>query len=352
MSEGSDEPEEGARSPRRRGPRLSIELEGTPGLGEQPRSRAEDLLVELVLGDTMQDGISPTSHIAPGVPRVRTLLVQLAARAAGGDAGDLDEAAYSAELLNLALGVHDAALGRQGGLRRRVARRLLGGAAHWLGGNHLTLRALEVAQHAPAPELVGEVLETLREISEGQILADELRRRDPTLLDVKEYAEGHSGAVFAFCTRAGGRIAGAPRPVVSALGRYGRHMGVAWHAIEDLSAFWLGPEELLRELARATAAGRPVLPLIAAQAGDPELGALLDLALRRGDAGRLGAVKDRVSAAGGLYAARKMALEETLAARRALRAVPPSPHRDGLDQIARSLLAGATRLSPERTSGG
>ena len=308
--------------------------------------------MELVLGDTMVDGISPTSHIAPGVPRVRTLLVQLAARAAGGDAGDLDEAAYSAELLNLALGVHDAALGRQGGLRRRVARRLLGGAAHWLGGNHLTLRALEVAQHAPAPELVGEVLETLRDISEGQILADELRRREPTLLDVKEYAEGHSGAVFAFCTRAGGRIAGAPRPVVSALGRYGRHMGVAWHAIEDLSAFWLGPEELLRELARATAAGRPVLPLIAAQAGDPELGALLDLALRRGDASGIGAVKDRVGAAGGLYAARKMALEETLAARRALRAVPPSPHRDGLDQIARSLLAGATRLSPERTSGG
>jgi geranylgeranyl pyrophosphate synthase len=74
--------------------------------------------------------------------------------------------------------------------------------------------------------------------------------------------------------------------------------------------------------------------------------------LRRGDASRLSAVKDRVSAAGGLYAARKMALEETLAARRALRAVPPSPHRDGLDQIARSLLAGATRLSPERTSDG
>ena len=46
------------------------------------------------------------------------------------------------------------------------------------------------------------------------------------------------------------------------------------------------------------------------------------------------------------------ALREALAARRALRAVPPSPHRDGLDQIARSLLAGATRLSPERTSGG
>ena len=79
MSDGSDEAEDGARRPRRRGPRLSVELEGTPGLGEQPRSRAEDLLVELVLGGTMQDGISPASYIAPGVPRVRTLLVQLAA---------------------------------------------------------------------------------------------------------------------------------------------------------------------------------------------------------------------------------------------------------------------------------
>lgn len=304
--------------------------------------RLEQDVVDVSLGDGLPPGFHPERHLAPGVPRIRPLLVLLASGAAGQPERRTDEVAVSAELLHLALVVHDTALGRQGGRRRRIARRLLGGAAHWLGGNHLSLRALEVARHAPTPEILGEVLDTLREISEGQALGQLLRDRDADEAEFVEYAAAHAGAVFSFCTRAGGRLAGASRPVVSALGRYGRHMGIGWHALEDLWTFQQDEPALLGSLARAAAVGRPVLPLVVARAARPEVGVLLDRALARGDLAACARVRDEVSAAGGLVHTRKVVLEESLTARRALRSLPPSPHREALDRIARSLALSAS----------
>lgn len=299
--------------------------------------RMEILLDELAESAGLPAGFEPSIYLAPGVPRIRPVLVMLASRAAGADEMRTEDVAFSAELLHLAVVVHDAALGRQGGRRRRIARRLLGGAAHWLGGNHLSLRALEVARHAPAPEVLGEALDTLREIAEVQALAEDLRRRDATERDYRDFAEGHTGAVFAFCTRAGGRLAGAPRPVVSALGRYGRHVGVAWHALEDVAVWSLPPDELPNFLARAAATGRPVLPLMRALRAEPQLEKVLDRVLRTGDPKAAIQLSAGIASGGGLRAGRQLVAEETLAARRALRLIEPSPHRDALERIAQML---------------
>jgi octaprenyl-diphosphate synthase len=301
------------------------------------------LLLEGALSDLAMDAGTPPGfgggdlEAGPGLPRLRPILVMLAARAAGEENPEAAEVASAAELLHLAVKIHDAALGRQGGRRRRVARRLLGGAASWLGGNHLTLRALELARAAPEQQVLGDLLDAMREIAEGHALAAALRDRDPSVRDYREYAEGHAGAIFAFCTRAGALLAGAPRPVVMALGRYGRHVGVALHALEDQWSLEASPEELTGLLARCAAAGRPVLPLIRAMEVDPQLDAVLDLLLSEGHPEVAEDLARRVRAAGGLRAARKMVLEESLAARRALRSLPETPHRDLLDRIAAGL---------------
>ncbi len=300
--------------------------------------RLEGALNDLGTGAASPPGFSPTTHLAPGVPRIRPLLVFLAARAAGDEMPSEHEVASAAELLHLAVAVHDAALGRQGGRRRRVARRLLGGAAHWLGGNHLTLRSLELARSSDAPEILGEVLDALREIGEGHALAEDLRHRDPSEADYRDFAEVHTGAVFAFCTRAGGHLAGAPRPMVTALGRYGRHMGVAWHALEDQWCFDSDPEQLLRYLAHRAATGRPMLPLIRALERDPEVDALLDHVLVEGEPSDAAVLAERVVAAGGLGAVKQLVVTESFAARRALRTLPETPHREILDRLARGLV--------------
>jgi len=304
---------------------------------ERSQERFESRLMDLALGDGVPGGFNPESHLAPGVPRIRPILVTLANAAAGGEDTDTTDVAHAAELLHLAVAVHDTALGRQGGRRRRVARKLLGGAAHWLGGNHLSLRALEVARVASTPEILSETMTTLRELAEGHALAEDLRHRDATETDYREYAEGHSGALFSFCTRSGGQLAGAERPVVGALGRYGLHLGVAWHGIEDQWLMELPPDELSRQLARRAVAGRPTLSLITAARRDDELDRTLDDVLSGGGEPAVEELLARVRAAGGNQAVRRLVVEEALAAKRALARVPESAHRDLMDRIAAGL---------------
>ncbi|HJN77313.1 MAG TPA: polyprenyl synthetase family protein [Myxococcota bacterium] len=324
---------------------LITELERAFDEFEEPLGRIERSVAELMLGHGLPTGVSPGSHIAPGVPRVRPVLVLLATRAAGGDQ-DAEEAAFSAELLHKAVVLHDAALGRQDGRRRRITRRLLGGAAHWLGGHHLGLRALEVVR-ASRPELLGEVLDTMREITEGHALAERLRDADPDLEDWRDYAELHIGAVYAFSCRAGARLAGAPREIGSALGRYGRHMGIAWHALEDQWLITVSAEELPKILAHRTASGRPVLPLIVALEEDPEVDALVDRVLADGDVAAARELQRRLVCTEGLFETRKTMVEHSLAARRALRVLRPGPHRDALDRLAYSLAASGARIAEE-----
>src|SRR4030095_16539051 len=117
-----------------RGPRLDPEL-----LLEDFRLRLQNLdqtVRDLAGGDGAPPGFDPDRFLAPGVPRVRPLLVLLSARAAGSPArgDDPTGGAAAVELVHLAILVHDAALGRRNGLRRRAARRLLGGAGGAPGG--------------------------------------------------------------------------------------------------------------------------------------------------------------------------------------------------------------------------
>ena len=79
---------------------------------------------------------------------------------------------------------------------------MLGGAAAWIGGNHLTLRALELARHTPAPEAVGDLLDAMREITDGHALAKDLAGKLPTPDESLHLADGRTAAVFAFAVSA------------------------------------------------------------------------------------------------------------------------------------------------------
>ena len=122
-----------------------------------------------LLGSRHVDGrvVSKTS-----VPRIRPILVALAARAAGASAVDPDTQ-YLSEILHLALVFHDFALGREGGRRRRMARRLARSMT-WMGGHHLTLRAMEIGRSVQ-PQLMDDLVDTLRAFSDAQALSRELR---------------------------------------------------------------------------------------------------------------------------------------------------------------------------------
>lgn len=269
----------------------------------------------------------------PHVPRIRPVLVALAARSAGASSVDHD-VQHVAELLHLTLTVHDLALGREGSRRRRVARRLIKRSVGFLGGHHFSLRAMELARHGAPPEVMGDLLDTLREFAEGEALARELQRGTiPTERDWLDHADSCTGALFAFCCRAGGALAHSDQARLSALGRYGRHMGRVWNVAEDVSALLHtdGPNHVL---ARALA-GRPMLPVI--RSDDPEMGPLWSRLVVRPSPALAEQVVQRVWSGDGIRRARTVMARESWAARRALSALEPSPYRRAMERLARSL---------------
>lgn len=315
--------------------------------------------VDLVMGDGAPAGFDPQHFIAPGVPRVRPLLVLLSARAAGRpdmdpevDLSSTEHVAAAAELLHFAVLLHDTALGRQGGRRRRVARRILGRTVGVLGGNYLTIRALELSRTSATPEILGDLLETLRDISEGHGMRQSLGERIPSEAEALDIAENHTGAGFRFACRAGARLAGASRATVSALGRFGHHLGVAWALAEDLHSFdrrlsLMAPGGVV-DRAETARAG---LTLATAAQVDPGLGPLWAELVQDGGAtdARAQELRARVAATGALSHTRQAIARETWAARRALRGLPDSRARDALERLAAKVAQG--ELVPAADSG-
>jgi geranylgeranyl pyrophosphate synthase len=268
------------------------------------------------------------------LPRVRPILVALAARAAGASQVD-GETQYAAELLHLALGVHDLALGREGGRRRRAARRLFRRSVGWLAGNHLTLRALELSR-ARDSQVFDALVDTLREFSGAQALSRELLGgRIPTRQDWLEHADSCTGALFSFCCRAGGQLAKADPATLSGLGRYGHHLGRLWHIAEDVSVLRHG--DAGRHLVARALAGRPVLAVVCAGEVDARVGEAWSVLVRRPEVRAAELLASRVVLAGGLAAAAEVMIQESWMARRALRRLPESRYRDGLDRLAARL---------------
>lgn len=323
---------------------LAAELERLAGEVRGPVGRLEEALAALITGDGFPEDLAvDLLRVARAdgdgrIPRIRPVLVHLATQVGAQRESDPEAAldvAVVTELLNAAIAVHDAALGRQDGRRRRAARRVLRSASHWLGGNQVTLRALEIARRAPAPEVLGDALDALREISEAQALAASFAHRPATPAEVLQHAEGHDGAVYAFACRAGAHLAGQDGAVVARLGRYGRHLGVGWQLAGDLAAF---ESEQGEGLVHRAAGGRWLYPVAWAQARDPEVRALWQDLAEAGEVAAVDELRERVRRTGGLLAGREALVAQAWTARLALGSVPEGPARDALDRIAATLV--------------
>jgi geranylgeranyl pyrophosphate synthase len=308
------------------------------------REVSEMVAGDLVDDDGLFDLVGEVGDDAPvlvrtEIPRIRPILVALAARSTGARRVD-GQTQVVAELLHLALGAHDMALGRPRSLRRRVARKVIKRSVGWVTGNHLTLRALELSRHS-SPEVLEELVDTLRAFSDAQSLCRDLVGELPDEDDWLEHADAHVGALFSFCCRVGALVSGASAPQLSALGRFGRHMGRLWHIAEDVSELQHG--DAVGHVIRIAESGRPALPVVHALASQPELvEAWLQLseAPERADRALAAHVAERVLA-GGLHRSREAMLQASWAARRALGPLPDTRYRKAMARLAEGLVSSA-----------
>jgi octaprenyl-diphosphate synthase len=289
--------------------------------------------------------LSPAARdlVRAGGKRVRPLLVLLASRAAapGRRARGRLALALVSELVHSATLLHDDVI--DDGLTRRgqpAPRVAYGNGVSVLAGDWLLAASLDLALRSRAPGAVEALVRTLRELVEGEARQIGLRGSAAfTPEDALEIARLKTGALFAFCGEAGALAARAPEPVRRALREFGQRAGSAFQIADDLLDFEADAATLGKAVLADVAEGKPSLPLAIALKRLPAL--RKELAELLGDAteDRRRAFALRLGQTGALGAARRIAEKERDAALEALEAVPESPTRELLAQVARVLLS-------------
>ncbi len=301
--------------------------------------------IDAELRKTAATGLSPGTDSAKhlldaGGKRVRPLTLLLSSACFGPIPQAALELAVVAELVHLATLLHDDVVDDAPERRGKPAARMLwGNAVSVLAGDLLLTHALErTSAVAPRPVLA-DLFATLRRLVDGEIV--QLRGRtelDPRQATYFTIVEDKTASLFGWAARAGAAIAGAPEPLVKALGDFGAHVGVAFQLVDDLLDYEGDPALLGKSLHGDLREGKLTLPLILAVERDPSLHAAL-LAARELDRDAAARLVAAVHAARTGEEVRAMAERETRRAVAALGLLPSSPARDMLGAIATELTA-------------
>jgi len=256
-----------------------------PDLLRRARSLVEPALGAAVNRLCPQLSPAVSGHLSAGGKYVRASLVLLSAVAAGAEEQAGVVGAVAVELVHNFSLVHDDII--DGDLERRHQPTLW--AAHGVGhaiiaGDALSTLAFQVLLEEPTAErtrAAAWLAEATQAMIAGQ--AEDMASEHRPSLTVDEclhMAAGKTGALLSCAAAVGGILGGAPRSTVDALADFGRHLGIAFQAVDDVLGIWGEPCVTGKPVGNDLRQHKKTLPIsIALSSGDdmcPELKSLLD----------------------------------------------------------------------------
>ncbi|MEV8565904.1 polyprenyl synthetase family protein [Streptomyces sp. NPDC051322] len=279
-------------------------------------------------------GGAPDSGASEG-KGVRQTLTVLGAEAAGAPGESAVAGAVAVELIHAFSLLHDDIMDGDGTRRqRKTVWRAYGTGPAVLAGDALFALAVQTLAEAPGPHTAAAVRclsGTLSDLVRGQ--ADDLLFAarpwtGPDAVRPDEYrsmAELKTGTLLGCAAALGGLQGGAPEATVTALDRAGRHLGVAFQAVDDLLGIWGDPAVTGKPVYSDLHRRKKTYPVLTALAGDGaasrELAALLRAPLPLDDSAAVHAA-GLIEAAGGRTATLAEASHHLDAARDCLGSVP------------------------------
>lgn len=179
--------------------------------------------------------------------RIRPLLVLLSAAAAGGEWQRALPGAAAVELVHNFSLVHDD-IQDQSPLRRGratlwtlwgVAQAINAGDTLFTLGQMALLRLSETVSPQAALRSAALMQETCLSLTQGQYLDLSYEARGDLSLEAYwPMVSGKTAALLSACTQIGALAAQASDPVCAAYGRFGRLLGLAFQALDDLLGIW------------------------------------------------------------------------------------------------------------------
>jgi heptaprenyl diphosphate synthase len=313
------------------------------------RERVEARLVDAVRTDDAALTEMASHLILAGGKRQRPLfaVAAAAAEASGVAGGRLDDAVTGGVAVEL---VHIGSLLHDDVIDEATTRRTVDSVnARWgnlraiLAGDFLLARASELAATL-GTEVAGLLAATIGRLCEGEVRELNLAYRvDRSEADYLAAIDGKTASLFATACRIGGIVGDLPRPLIDALGNFGRHYGLAFQMVDDVLDVVATDVELGKPAGHDMAEGVYNLPVLRALAGSDagagELRSLLGGELAPEAQARALAL---VRASSGVAEAAKAAHTQVEEAVAALAPLPPSAVVESLSGAARHLLAGIT----------
>lgn len=292
-------------------------------LREVLRSRVE--FIELIGEDL----------VAAGGKRSRPAIVYLALRALGVTHPQEHDLAVAVELLHSASLLHDDLLDDADTRRgRETAYRKYGNVVSVMSGDFMLSRLLVLLSGMPS-RLTREFGETAARICEGEVLQFQVAAYgDYTLENYLDIIAGKTAVLLRTAARAPAMLVGASEAHEQALSEYGMEFGLAFQMQDDLLDLASDAATLGKPIGGDLREGKVTLPVLHLLEGPhaSEVRAVLERrAAHEGDVERVRALALQE---GAFDLTRREIQRRTEKAIAALRALPPSPARSALEDLA------------------
>ncbi|MDR6936982.1 polyprenyl synthetase family protein [Luteibacter sp. 3190] len=315
----------------------SLDFAGVRALAADDMKDVDALIRHRLSSDVVLINRIADHIIAGGGKRLRPMLHVLAARAAGYEGAEHAKLAAIVEFIHTSTLLHDDVVDESDMRRgRKTANALWGNAASVLVGDFLYSRSFQLMVELDDMRIMRILADTTNTIAEGEVL--QLLNIGNADVDESAYLaviERKTAVLFAAATELGGVLGGLPVEQVAALRRYGMELGYAFQIADDLLDYVSDAETLGKNIGDDLAEGKPTLPLIyAMQSADDEQLKSLRHAIEHGGLDSLDRIVAAIRDSGALDRTHAKAVAHAAAAREALTALPPSPHRDALAALA------------------
>jgi len=276
--------------------------------------------------------------IHSGGKRLRPLIVVLAARALGYSGDKHITVAAIIEFIHTATLLHDDVVDASE-LRRghATANSVFGNEASVLTGDFLYSRAFEMMVDVGSMRVMQILAHTTNTIAEGEVL-QLLNCHDPDVTEEQYFKViyGKTAKLFEAAARLGAVLNGADPATEEALARYGVHLGTAFQLIDDVLDYTSDSQELGKNVGDDLAEGKPTLPLLyVLREGNAAQQQLVRTAIEHGGRDQIAAVLTAIESTGATAYTARRAENEAERAIQALAAIPESPYKQALLDLAR-----------------
>jgi octaprenyl-diphosphate synthase len=272
-----------------------------------------------------------------GGKRLRPVLVLLGSRAFGYSGNAHIRLAAIIEFIHTATLLHDDVVDASE-LRRghTTANTIWGNEASVLVGDFLYSRAFEMMVEVGSMRVMEILAHTTNTIAKGEVM-QLLNCHDPETTEERyiEVIRNKTAKLFQAAAQLAAVISGQNQQIEEDMAAYGMHLGTAFQLVDDALDYGRDNHGLGKNIGDDLAEGKPTLPLIyTLRQGNNRQRELIRTAIEEGGLAQMEEVMDAIESTGSITYTARRAEDEASRATAALAAIPDSPYKQALLDLA------------------